>query len=254
MLIDTHAHLDDERFDRDREEVLSRARREGVEIIINVGCDIPSSQKAIGFTRSYEGIYAVIGIHPHEAKVASPDAIERLRELLGEPGVVGVGEIGLDYHYDFSPREVQRDVFIQQMRLARELGLPVVIHDREAHGDVLDILKEETNPAVGGVLHCFSGSLEMARECIKLGFYVSIGGPVTFANARKLPEIVRALPLERLLIETDCPYLAPVPHRGERNEPAFVRLVAERIAQIRGISCEEVAAATTENAKRVFGI
>ncbi|HHY46796.1 MAG TPA: TatD family hydrolase [Firmicutes bacterium] len=259
FIVDTHAHLDHEDFDPDREAVIERARQNGVRIILAVGYDIQSSERAVEFAGRYEGVYAVIGIHPHDAKDAPDDAIDRIRTLASHQKVVAVGEIGLDYHYDLSPRDVQRSVFISQLRLARELGLPVVIHDREAHGDVMEILKGEGVPGGGlsgryGVLHCFSGSLEMARECIKMGFYISFGGPVTFKNARRPKEVAAAVPQDRLLVETDCPYLAPTPHRGERNEPAFVRYVVEELAHLRGTSFEDIASVTTQNAIRVFGI
>ncbi|HHV61300.1 MAG TPA: TatD family hydrolase [Firmicutes bacterium] len=253
-LVDTHAHLDDERFGADRDEVVERAARSGVKMIVNVGCDIPSSEAAIAFSRCYKGVYAVTGIHPHDAANAPHDAMDRLRDLAEDEAVVAIGEIGLDYHYELSPRDVQRELFIRQLDLARELGLPVVIHDREAHGDVMDILRAHASGprGAGGVLHCFSGSLEMARECIKMGFYISFGGPLTFSNARRLRELATALPPDKILVETDCPYLAPVPHRGERNEPAFVRFTAEKLAEIRGVPLEEIAELTTTNARLVF--
>ncbi|NPV53580.1 MAG: TatD family hydrolase [Firmicutes bacterium] len=254
FLVDTHAHLDDERFGPDRDEVVERAARGGVKLIINVGCDIPSSEAAIAFNRSYKGVYAVIGIHPHDALNAPPDAIDRLRNLAQDRAVLAIGEIGLDYHYDFSPRDVQRELFARQLDLARELGLPVVIHDREAHGDVLDLLRARAAGLreAGGILHCFSGSLEMARECMKMGFYISLGGPLTFDNARRLREMAAALPLDRILLETDCPYLAPAPHRGERNEPGFVRFTAERLAGIRVMPLNVIAEITTTNARSAF--
>lgn len=260
MLVDTHAHLDHERFGRDREDVILRAKAGGVEAIINVGCDISSSRKAVEFTRKYEGMYAAVGIHPHDAKDAREGHYHLLYDLAADAKVLAIGEIGLDYHYDFSPRDVQQRVFRRQLRLARELGKPVIIHNREAHADTLAILKEEFGQegdeeggkALRGVMHCFSGSLETAGECMRMGFYVSFGGPVTFDNARKLQELVKHIPLDRLLIETDCPYLTPEPHRGKRNEPAYVRYVAERVGELKGIAFEEIAQATTRNVGDLF--
>nr|WP_092070596.1 TatD family hydrolase [Dendrosporobacter quercicolus]NSL48308.1 TatD family hydrolase [Dendrosporobacter quercicolus DSM 1736]SDM12518.1 TatD DNase family protein [Dendrosporobacter quercicolus] len=253
MLFDSHAHIDDERFAADRDEVIARARENGVTGIINIGADMDSSQRSIALADRYAGIFAAVGNHPHDAKAVQNGDYDQLAEWLKRPKVVAIGEIGLDYHYDLSPREIQRQVFIRQLDVARQMGCPVIIHDREAHGDILQILKTEGR-GLTGVLHCFSGSLEMARELLELGFYLSIAGPVTFKNAAKLPEIVGAAPLERLLIETDCPYLTPHPHRGKRNEPAYVRLVAERVAELRGMELSALAAATTANVCRLFSI
>ncbi len=256
MLIDTHAHLDFSEFDADRQEVLARAQETGVEIIVNAGAGLEASQAGVALAECYSQVYAAVGIHPHEAKTLNDGVLAELRALAQHPKVVAIGEIGLDYYRDLSPRPVQRQAFQQQLTLAREAGKPIIVHDREAHQDVMDILRQwvqEGHQPVG-VMHCFSGDLAMARRAIEMGFYISIAGPVTFTNARRLPELVRALPLERLVIETDCPYLTPHPHRGKRNEPAYVRLVAEAIAQIKGIPLEQVARTTTANAQALFGL
>ncbi len=255
MLIDSHAHLDDRKYDEDRQAVLARAREAGVETIINIGYDLRSSAASVRLAHDYPFIYAAVGFHPSDSKGYTDEAEVQLREwCLTEPKVVAVGEIGLDFHWDNSPREVQREVFRRQIRLAKEVQKPIVVHDREAHGEIMDILRDEQAREVGGVLHCFSGSLEMAKLCLKMGFYISLAGPVTFTNAPKVREIAAQIPLDRLLIETDSPYLTPHPHRGQRNESAYVRLVAEAVAKARSLSIEEVAAATTANAKRLFGI
>lgn len=281
MLIDTHAHLTDERFAGDREEVLARAAQAGLVAVIDAGYHLASSQASLaaakqaavaaagrqtpGGSATAAGagstgvaarprLFATAGFHPHDAGKAAPGYLDRLRELAADPLVVAIGEIGLDYHYDFSPRETQREVFRAQLRLAAELGRPVIVHDREAHADTLAILREEAAGRCVGVMHCYSGSAESAPEYLEMGFYLSIGGPVTFGNARRVVEVVEQVPLDRLLLETDCPYLAPVPRRGERNEPANVALVAARVAKIKQVPVDEVARATTANAIRLFGL
>lgn len=253
MLFDSHAHIDDEKFDADRDEVIARALENGVTGILNAGASMASSARSVALTKQYKSVYAAVGIHPHDAKEALEKDYEQLAEWTKEDKVVAIGEIGLDYYYDLSPREVQRDVFIRQLDVARQTGMPFIIHDRDAHGEILDILKKEAK-GMSGVLHCFSGSLEMAREVIKMGLYISIAGPVTFKNAAKLPEIVRNAPLDRLLVETDCPYLTPHPHRGKRNEPVYVRLVAMQVASFRGMDLSALAEATTKNVKSLFKI
>lgn len=260
-LIDSHAHLDFNKFDADRDAVIERARAAGVAAIVNVGTDLASSRAAVRLASEYDGIYAAVGMHPHDAKKLDGAALAELRDLAQQPKVVAVGEIGLDFYRDLSPRDVQRRAFQAQLAWAAKLGKPVVIHDRDAHDEVLEMLEDwaarlDRSQLAGrlGVLHTFSGDLAMARSAIALGFYLSISGPVTYHNARQLPEIVRALPLERLLVETDCPFLAPHPYRGKRNEPAYVRLVAERVAELRGISLDELAKATTANAQQLFGL
>jgi TatD DNase family protein len=236
--------------------VIARAQEAGVEVIVNAGAGLEASQAGVALAETYPQIYAAVGVHPHEAKTLNEDVLGELRALAQHPKVVAVGEIGLDYYRDRSPRPVQRQAFQQQLALARELGKPIIVHDREAHQDVMNLLRQwirEGHQPVG-VMHCFSGDLPMAREVIEMGFYISIPGPVTFTNDRRLPELVRALPLERLVIETDCPYLTPHPYRGKRNEPAYVRLVAEAIAQIRRTPLEQVAHITTANARALFGL
>jgi TatD DNase family protein len=254
MLFDTHAHLDDSRFDEDRKQVLETCKAEGVELILNAGSDMGTSLKSIALAEEYDFIYASIGVHPHEAKSMESQTINELAELTSNPKVKAIGEIGLDYHYDFSPRDVQKQRFMQQIDLAKQLKLPIIVHDRESHGDIMDIFKKMNVKDMGGVLHSFSGSVEMARECLRLGFYLSISGPITFKNAVKTVEVVREVPLDMLLIETDSPYLTPVPFRGQRNYPGYVRYVAEKIAEIKGLSYGEVAKKTLENGKRLFGI
>lgn len=258
-LIDTHAHLDFSKFDADRPAVVKRAGAAGVSAIVNVGTDLVTSRRAVDLAEEYEAVYAAVGVHPHGAKALDGAALEELRELAQRPKVVAVGEIGLDYYRNLSPRDAQRRAFQAQLAWAAKLGKPVIIHDRDAHDEILQALSKwaaglENSTLAGrlGVLHTFSGDLEMAQKAIDLGFYLSISGPVTYRNARQLPEIVRALPLDRLLVETDCPFLAPEPYRGKRNEPAYTRLVAERIAELKGIPFDDLARATTANARRLF--
>lgn len=254
MLFDTHAHLDDSRFDEDRKEVIEQCRAEGVELIMNAAADLPSSLKSIALAKEYDFIYASVGVHPHDAKAMDNSSIQVLSELSANPKVKAIGEIGLDYHYDLSPRDIQKKRFMEQIDLAKQLKLPIIIHDRESHGDMMDILKRMDVKGMGGVLHSFSGSVETAKEVLKLGFYISISGPITFKNAVKNVEVVKAVPLDMLLIETDSPYLTPVPYRGKRNYPGYVRYVAEKIAEIKEISMEEVAQKTLHNGKLLFNI
>lgn len=254
MLFDTHAHLDDDRFDKDRDEVIKQCIEEGLSLILNAGSNMATSVKSIGLAKQYDIIYAAVGVHPHDAATMDDESVEVLRNLAAHKKVKAIGEIGLDYYYDLSPRDVQKQRFVEQIDLARQLKLPIIVHDRDSHSDVMEIFKRTNVKEVGGVLHSFSGSVEMARECLKLGLYLSISGPVTFANAKKTVEVVREVPLDMLLIETDSPYLTPVPHRGKRNYPGYVRFVAEKIAEIKGIAFEEVAQKTMENGKRLFGI
>jgi TatD DNase family protein len=253
MLIDSHAHLDFSQFKNDREAVIERALKAGLTAIVNVGTDLSSSETSAALARRHEPIYAAVGVHPHDAKTLTPAVLKRLAELAAEEKVAAIGEIGLDFYRDLSPRDQQRDAFRRQIRLAVELDMPIVIHDRDAHDEVLDIMRREEAGRVGGVLHCFSGDLEMALAGIEMGFCIAFGGPVTYGGKKK-QEIARRIPLDRILIETDCPFLTPAPHRGKRNEPAYVAYVAEKIAQLREIGFAEAARATSENAKRVFGI
>lgn len=253
-LVDTHVHLDFPRFDKDREEVIIRARESGLNYIVNIGADLESSRRSVELANKYPFIYATVGVHPHDAKALDDVMLKEIKELARQEKVVAIGEIGLDYHYDNSPRDIQQEVFRKQFALAKELRLPVVIHSREADVDTMKILKEEGMGKEGGILHCFGSDLKMARECLCFGLYLAFGGVITFNNAVDLRKVVQEVPLDRILIETDCPYLTPTPHRGKRNEPAFVRFVAETIAEIKGISYEEVSEITTENALKVYNL
>lgn len=254
MLFDTHAHLNADQFEEDLEAVIERAHQEGVENMVVVGFDRPTITRAMELADRYEFIYACIGWHPVDAVDMVEEDLLWIEELSSHPKVVAIGEMGLDYYWDKSPKEIQKEVFRKQIQLAKKVKLPIVIHNREATADIVAILKEENAKEVGGIMHCFSGSVEVAKECVEMNFYISLGGPVTFKNAKKPKEVAEVIPLEKLLIETDCPYLAPHPHRGKRNEPAYVKLVAEQIAELKGLSYEEVAKATTDNAKKLFGI
>jgi TatD DNase family protein len=253
MLVDTHAHLDSERYDADREEVIARSLAAGVGAIITIGVDLASSRAAVALAQQYSNVYATVGIHPHEAADVGPDDFTALTRLSGEPGVMAIGEIGLDFYRNWSPPERQREVFLAQLDLARQMNKPVVIHDRDAHEEIMSILRSRAD-GLKGVLHCFSGDQPMAYEALEMGFYVSLAGPVTFHNARKLQEVARRLPLDGLLVETDCPFLAPHPHRGQRNEPAYVRLVAEKLSALKELPLEQVVEATTRNASQLFGL
>ncbi|NMA01906.1 MAG: TatD family hydrolase [Clostridia bacterium] len=254
MLFDTHAHIEDKSFLGEEDQVIKRAQEAGVSLILTIGYNYRHSIKAIELANKYDMVYATVGLHPHDAKYADQTFWDNLRKMADNPKVVALGEMGLDYYRDRSPRDIQREVFRTQINLARELKKPIVIHDRDAHQDVLDIIKEEKVNEIGGVFHAYSGSWEMAKIVLDLGLYIAIGGPVTFKNARKVLEVAEKVPLDRLVLETDCPYLTPHPYRGKRNEPAYVKLVAEKIAEIRGISFEEVAHATKANGMRLFGI
>ncbi|MBM7716710.1 TatD DNase family protein [Bacillus thermophilus] len=254
MLFDTHVHLNDEQFNDDLEEVMKRAQEAGVEHMVVVGFNRETIERALQIVDKYDFLYASIGWHPVDAIDMTEEDLVWLEEKARHPKVVAYGEIGLDYHWDKSPKDIQQEVFRKQIRLAKKLRLPLIIHNREATEDIIQILKEEDAKEIGGIMHCFSGSAESAKECLRLNFYISLGGPVTFKNAKKPKRVAEQVPLDKLLIETDCPYLAPHPYRGKRNEPAYVKLVAEQIAELKGISYEEVARATTENAKKLFGI
>ncbi len=251
-MIDSHAHLDDRRYDGDREQMLQRAREAGVERFVTIGCDLATSRAAVELADRYPFVYATVGVHPHEVRHIQDGWYDELRGLARHPKVVAYGEIGLDYHYDHSPRDVQRARFREQARLARELGLPIVVHTREAQEDTIAVLTEERASEPGGVFHCFSGDARLAKDALALGFYLSFSGVLTFQNATMLREIAATVPMDRLLIETDCPYLTPVPHRGKRNEPAFVGFVARTLATIKSVSAEEIDRVTSENARRLF--
>ena len=254
MLIDTHAHLEMREFNDDREEVIQRAREAGVGYIITIGTTVESSRDAVLLAEKHDFIYAAIGVHPHEAKDILHPSYDILRHFAQHPKVVAYGEIGLDYYYEHSQRSVQQRKFRDMLREARELKLPVIIHDRDAHEDMLAILTEEWDPSLGGVMHCFSGDIEYARKVMDLGFHISIAGPVTFPKAAALRETVKQIPIEQLLIETDSPYLAPQKYRGKRNEPAYVRNTAEEIAKVKGLTFDDVARITSYNAMQLFGI
>ncbi|RKP45460.1 TatD family deoxyribonuclease [Cohnella endophytica] len=255
MLIDTHAHLDSPKFDSDREEVISRALEAGIDTIVNIGFNRETIPSTMALAEKYPFIYAAVGWHPTDAIDMKPEEdLAWIERLCSHPKVVAIGEIGLDYYWDTSPKDVQQAVFREQIRLARRLNKPIVIHNRDAHEDILTLLKEEKAEEVGGIMHCFSGSWETAQKCLDMNFYISFGGPVTFKNARVPKEVLDRVPLDRLLIETDAPYLTPHPHRGQRNESAYVRLVAETAAEIKGLNLEDIAKITSENARRCLGI
>ncbi len=255
VLIDTHAHIAGCDFDEDRDEVLDRAQAAGILAVIDFGTCMDISEKSVALAKANSMVYAGVGIHPSDAFPMTAADDDRLVQWTKEEKVVAIGEIGLDYYWekDSERRALQRSIFIRQLDLARQLHLPVCIHDREAHGDLMTILKKEARENFG-VIHCFSGSLEMARELLKLGWHLGIDGPITYKNAAKAPEIVRAIPAERLLLETDCPYLSPTPYRGKRNEPAFIRKTAEYAAEFRGESPEDLSRQTTANARRLYGL
>ncbi len=273
MIVDSHCHIDGPEYDADREDVIARARDAGVTTMLNVGTGDPHSgafERAVALAERHSEIYCAIGVHPHDAKLFDDTAERRLIDLAKQSArVVAWGEIGLDYHYDHSPRNVQREAFRRQLQIARSLELAVVIHSREADDDTISILREALGgtgdspvshahdaraPSPAGVLHCFGGSLKMAQQGIELGFYISFAGNLTFKKADNLRDIARALPLDRLLVETDCPYLTPVPFRGKRNEPARVVETAKCLTELKGVSTEEVGRITSENFKRLFGV
>lgn len=258
MLIDTHTHLDDARYNSDRDAMIARAREAGVETMITIGCDLATSRSAVALAAHYPFVYASIGVHPHEVKHITDSWYDDLRQLARQNKVVAYGEIGLDYHYNHSNPEEQRLRFREQLQLARELKLPVIIHTREAQDDTIRILKEERASEIGGVFHCFSGDAWLAKDALDLGFYLSFSGILTFQNATMLRDIAKTVPADRLLIETDCPYLTPIPHRGKRNEPAYVKHVAETLATITSngntLTAEDIGRLTSDNARRLFKI
>ena len=253
MLFDTHAHYDDESFDADRDAVLTALPEQGVGLILNPGCDVESSRKAVRYAAAYPHVYAAVGIHPENCGGCTAGDLDAIRALAQQPKTVAIGEIGLDYYWaENPPRDFQQQVLRQQLALARELALPVIIHDREAHADTLAIVREF--PGVTGVFHCFSGSPEIARELLKMGWYLGFDGPVTYKNARRAPEVAAVTPLDRMLIETDSPYMTPVPYRGRRNDSGYVHLVAEKLAEWKGVTAEEMTRVTWENGRRLFRI
>ena len=253
MLFDTHAHFDDPQFDSDRDEVIKSLADDGVTRVMNIGANMETSKKAIEIANKYDFIYATVGVHPCDTYDMTDEDIERLRIMAkNNPKVRAIGEIGLDYHFDDTKPDIQKEWFIKQLHLAKELNMPVVIHDRDSKGDAIEILKREG--ISNGVMHCFSGSAETARELVKMGFMISFTGVLTFKNARRAVEACRSIPIERLMIETDCPYMAPEPHRGERNYSGYVKYVARKMTEIKGLSYEETARITMENGLRFYGI
>lgn len=249
-LIDSHAHLDNEQFNEDREDVLNRIK-DNLDFAVNIGYNLASSKKSVEFAKNYDFIYAVVGVHPDDIGEYSDEVEKELEKLAQEDKVLAIGEIGLDYHWMTFPKEQQQEVFRKQMKLAQRVGKPVAIHSREAMEDTLKILKEF--PDVKGIFHCYPGSVETARKVID-NYYLGIGGVLTFKNAKKLVEVVENIPLDKLIIETDCPYMAPTPHRGKRNEPIYVEYVARKIAEIKGISYEEVVEVTNKNTRKAYGM
>jgi len=251
MFIDTHAHLQMKDFKSDLDNVIKRAKDAGVDYIINSSFDIPSSQDAVRLADKYDNLYASVGIHPHDAKTLDDRAYGILQELAKHPKVIAIGEIGLDYYRDLSPRTLQKEAFEKQMTLAHEVGLPIIIHNRDSHNDMLSILRQNLK-GLGGVMHCFSGDQDFADACLDLGLYISFAGPITYPNAPILRKIARDIQLDKFFIETDCPYLAPQFMRGKRNEPAYVSAVAQKIAEIKETTSQEIGKISTENAKRLF--
>ncbi len=253
MLFDTHAHMDDRAFDADREELLCSLPQAGLSLVMNPGCSLASSRNVDKLTKQYDFLYGAIGSHPDVADEVNEAVLEEYRMLCKQNNKIkAIGEIGLDYHYEDIPRDLQQQAFRLQMGLAQELGLPVIVHDRDAHGDSLAILEEF--PAVKGVFHCYSGSLEMAKILVEKGWYIGFTGVLTFKNARKAVEVAENIPLERLVLETDCPYMAPEPFRGKRNHPGYLYRMAQRLAELRGLPVEEIGRITTENGKRLYRI
>lgn len=251
MLFDTHAHLDDRAFDADQAELLRTLPEKGIRFLMNPGCSLESSRSAVALARENDYIYAAVGSHPDAAAEVCPEVLEEYRKLCKlNPKVKAIGEIGLDYHYEDIPRDIQLSAFRAQMALAEELHLPVIVHERDAHSDGLAIVKEF--PRVTGVFHCYSGSAEMARQLVDLGWYIGFTGVLTFKNARRAVETAQSIPLERIVLETDCPYMAPVPFRGKRNDPGYLYRMAERLAELRGLDTEQVSRITLENGKRLY--
>ena len=250
MLFDTHAHMNDPVFDQDRDELLSSLKDQGVGLVMNPGCSLENSIQAIEIAEKYPFVYAAVGSHPDSCNEVDEQVIDRYRELCRHEKVKAIGEIGLDYYYEDIPREIQKKAFMAQMELAREVGLPVIVHEREAHDDGMRIVKQFKD--VTGVFHCYSGSAEMARQLVNMGWYIGFTGVLTFKNARKAVETAQAIPLDRIVLETDCPFMAPEPFRGRRNHPGYLYRMAERLAELRGLSVEEVTAITTENGKRLY--
>ena len=252
MIFDTHAHYDDEAFQEDRDELLNSLSTHGIEAVVNVGASIQTTKNTLELMKKYPFVYGVVGVHPSETEELNDNLMDWLKHVSGEKKVVAIGEIGLDYYWKEPDPEIQKHWFVRQLQLAREVKLPVIIHSRDAAQDTLDIMKAEKAGEIGGVIHCFSYGTEMAREYLNMGFYLGIGGVVTFNNGRKLKEVVEYMPLDRIVLETDCPYLSPVPNRGKRNSSLNLPYVAEAISQIKGISPEEVIKITNQNARNLY--
>ena len=253
MIFDTHAHYDDEQFDEDRKELLHSMADKGVGTIVNVSASLKSCERVVNMVQEYPFMYAAVGVHPDEVGGLCEESFARVKELAGRDKVVAIGEIGLDYYWDQESHDIQKKWFVRQLELAGNLDLPVLIHSREAAADTMAIMNEHARE-LKGVIHCYSYSEEMAKEYVKMGFYIGVGGVVTFKNARKLKQTVEGIPLASIVLETDCPYLAPVPYWGKRNQSAYIRYVAEEVAKLKGITCEEVIRQTEENAKKLYGI
>ena len=253
MIFDTHAHYDDEQFDEDRKELLHSMADKGVGTIVNVSASLKSCERVVNMVQEYPFMYAAVGVHPDEVGGLCEESFARVKELAGRDKVVAIGEIGLDYYWDQESHDIQKKWFVRQLELAGDLDLQVLIHSREAAADTMAIMKEHAR-GLKGVIHCYSYSEEMAKEYVKMGFYIGVGGVVTFKNARKLKQTVEGIPLASIVLETDCPYLAPVPYRGKRNQSAYIRYVAEEVAKLKGITCDEVIRQTEENAKKLYGI
>ncbi|MFQ9509763.1 MAG: TatD family hydrolase [Lachnospiraceae bacterium] len=251
-IIDTHVHYDDDQFNEDRNDLLNRLNKEGIELVVNIGASIKSSQQTIQLTQQYPHVYGAVGVHPNETGELNEQNFQWLGQVARLPKIVAVGEIGLDYYWDEPEREIQKEWFIRQLQLAREVKKPVVIHSRDAASDTLEIMKRERAHEIGGVIHCFSYSVEMAREYLNMGYYLGIGGVVTFNNAKKLKEVVEYAPLDRIVLETDCPYLSPVPHRGKRNNSLYLSYVITEIAKLKNITEKMVIATTNHNAKILY--
>ena len=254
MIFDTHAHYDDEAFDEDRDEVLTSLRKRGVGTVVNVGASMEGSRRSVSLSEEYEFVYSAVGVHPDEVGELREEDMEWMREQLQKPKVVAVGEIGLDYYWDKEGHDLQKKWFLRQLKLAKELKKPVIIHSREAAADTMELLKANYHGEMPMVMHCYSYSPEMAEEYLKMGYYIGIGGVLTFKNAKKLKETVLESPMEYLLLETDCPYLAPVPNRGKRNDSGMLKYVVQELAALKGITPEEVIRITEENARRFYGI
>ena len=252
MLFDSHAHLDDRKFDSDRSETIAALQKSGVSYFVNIGADMESSESSVALAEKYDFVYAAVGVHPYDAETVTDELIEKLRAMAQNKKVVAIGESGLDYHYEDADKQVQKNAFIKHIELANELDMPVIVHNRDSHQDMMDILRE--HKPKNAIIHCYSGSAEMAKEIVKMGYYISFSGTVTFKNARKVQEAVAEVPLDKLLAETDSPYICPEPERGKRNDPSKMRYTVEKLAEIKGITFEEMARITLENAKRVYNI